>query len=94
MLDCVKTYAIDDLISHVPAEGQYVVTDDDLNNFINSKLVIYFPSNLGIFFDLIALINHLTQTALPEYLRNTYQLSARSFSKAERGNTAFAKMSD
>lgn len=36
--DCVKTYATDDLLSQVPEETTYVVTDADLGNFLEHKI--------------------------------------------------------
>ena len=57
--DCVKTYTTNDLLSQIREGITYVVTDTDLGNFLQHKLVVYFPDRLGHFYDLLSLIDHI-----------------------------------
>ena len=90
--ECVKTYDTNEILRQIPETvSSYIVTDEDLGDFMASKLVVYFPDGLGQFFDLIQLINHLKRALSSE---DTYEMSAISFAKAETGNIAIISLSN
>ena len=86
----ILEHATNCILRQVPDPSVYHVSDEDLGQYMNSKLVIHFPEKYAYFMDLMQTINYITNHLNCD---DKYELTGLSFVQSTQGNVAIAELS-
>jgi len=89
--DCIKQYirqySVDNLLEQVPEDKRstYVVSDEELGDYMSTMIIINCPQSHGCFMDLNTVVSYITNTIF-------YTFDGLSFANTTEGNVVIANV--